>query len=436
MQSADQKSVPIGLDYETPRLGGQGKYDLLILLLVTLAVRGIFALWLPTSVRSIDMKDWHFVAIQLANSNNPYASDDYQLLNWPPFWMEMLYFVMRVAIRFDWNYYACLRGALIVADLGVLAGLFHLAKLLQPKKRHFWLLFWGYCLNPLLTILTVVHGNFDAFATFWIILFLICLIRFRRGGDAVDWLLACACLGMGIFTKTFPMLLWPLLVPGFKKVGGRGRMLGGLFLVGPVFLSLGPLYVLSPAKIMGGVVQYHSLGVEFGLLSLLNLLGVPLHDLDWYGNIFSMALLGATLFLAAFLRRRDVEEDEDLVLLSAMALLAVFTVGPGYGGQYWFWVVPLLLICYGGYGRAFNAALWICAVVTIATNFFEYGVEWWLGGFLSGLLDPKRLRTISDQLLDSSKLEAMVRLPMSLTTLGLLVVGSGIVLRRLRGNPR
>jgi hypothetical protein len=301
-------------------------------------------------------------------------------------------------------------------------------RLLDRGEKYGRLLFYGYCLNPLLILLTVQHANFDAFATFWVLLCLRFLIRFRREGNPVDWLIAAGCLGMGAFTKTFPLLLWPILAPGARRLGGRAAILGALLVTLPAALSLAPLYVLNPDSISRNVLGYRSFGTDFGLLSLFHLIGLDgvVHP---YAHIFPTLFFVASAVLAICLWRRDLRRDDDLVLLVALLLLATFTLGTGYGSQYWFWVVPLLLIVYRQFPGPLRIILAIAAIVTVATNIFEYAFERVpLGAFWYWRFPSESLARLDHQLMYSSYLLPLVRMPMTIFSFAILIAGTKVLL--------
>jgi hypothetical protein len=280
----------------------------------------------------------------------------------------------------------------------------------------------GYCLNPLLILLTVQHGNFDAFAELWIILMLTLLIRFRRRRQVVDYLLAALCLGMGAFTKTFPLILWPLLVPGARCVSARARWLAAGLALGPTLLSLMPLYVLNPAEISRNVIEYRSFGPSFGVMGLLTILRAHSLAAD-YSTAFTPVFFIALTAIAARLWRRDVREDRDLVLLAALILLGSFLLGPGYGPQYWFWVVPLFVVVFSEF-KKLRIILLIAGVVVVATNVFEYALIRSLGQFwIEWHPSADALREYGEKLLTSDLVQAKLRWPMSLVSMLVLIGG-------------
>jgi hypothetical protein len=182
------------------------------------------------------------------------------------------------------------------------------------------------------------------------------------------------------------------------------------------------------------VLGYRGMGDTFGIVSLLRLAGVP-YDVAMYARVFSLSLLGGTAALALLLRRRDFKHDADLVLLSSVLLLCVFTLGTGYGSQYWFWVVPLLLICYRHY-PILRHVLWACMVVTIASNLVEYGVEGWLGGFLVGWTHWPWVSSLNYELQFSHIAVPALHLPMTLVACLTLFALANVLVRQYRLGAR
>jgi hypothetical protein len=385
--------------------------QLLALLLVAAVVRLGWMWFSPPQAISADLKNWPIATASMVIGDNPYSKTTF--FNWPPFWMELLYFLMKISLRFDPdNFVRVMRCALIVADLGLLAATFWLMRVLDTGAPYMVLLLIGYCLNPLPTLLTIQHGNFDAFAAIWIVLFFITLIRYRRSGEVVYWLMAAGCLGMGGFTKTFPLFLWPLLVPDALRLSWRARLLGMAMVAGPAALALAPLYVLDPASIIGNVLQYRSFGSSFGLIGLLQTLNIDA-GVGWYGKIFPMLFLGGLAALALVLCRWRVRREGDLVLIGFLILLTPFTFGTGYGPQYWFWVLPLYLVCYRQYGGALRKILLATGVIIVLTNIVDYAVVPWLGELAYWLTLSPRLLKFSSSLFDGDRTLAYMHLPMT-----------------------
>jgi hypothetical protein len=88
-----------------------------------------------------------------------------------------------------------------------------------------------------------------------------------------DWLAASAWLGVGVLTKTVPLILAPLLVAG-RRLGRRVHALGMLLFLGPAALGLGVLAVLTPEGVQRNVLAYRSASGFYGLSGLLHLAGL------------------------------------------------------------------------------------------------------------------------------------------------------------------
>src|SRR5208337_1475415 len=92
-------------------------------------------------------------------------------LNYPPFWMVVLFLLAKLSSLHGTDFVLAVRLVLIIGDLALLAATFLLLRTLQPGARHTRVILVGYCLNPLLILLTVQHGNFDALCMIWVVLF-------------------------------------------------------------------------------------------------------------------------------------------------------------------------------------------------------------------------------------------------------------------------
>ncbi len=410
----------------TPRHGG---FVLSLLLCLTAATRLVWLLILPSHELSADLRAWRLVGVNLLNHVNPYSAT--VVMNHPPFWMEVLFGLANLSLRTGVDFLFSVRIVLIAGDLCLLAAMYLLLRTLRPASSCVRLLVIGYCMNPLLILLTSQHGNFDALSMVWVVLFLYFLIRFRNSSDALDWLLAAGCLGIAVFVKQFPFVLWPLLVPGARRLDWRCRLIGPLLVIGPALLSLAPLYVLAPGAIWQGVVEYRSFGNAFGVVGLLTITEFD-QFLPVYTHFFTIALLALTVAVAIALWRRDWRHDSDPVLFSAMLLLALFTLGSGYGSQYWFWVVPLLLVCYPNFGPGFARAILVTMVIVVATNIFEYAVEISLGCFLYNFHPTDQVEAIGRYFDYPSIHVAWLRMPMTFASLVLLGWGVATLSSRYR----
>jgi hypothetical protein len=399
---------------------GHPKFELPLLLCIAAVARLAWLSVLPSQAVALDLLTWKWLALDLLNNINPYSSAPF--INHPPFWSEVVFGLANLSRRTGVDFIRSVRLILIAGDLSLLAATYLLLRTLRPGASCTRLMIVGYCLNPLLILLTVQHGNFDALSMVWVVLFLYFLVRFRNSSDAIDWLLSAGCLGIAVFVKQFPLVLWPLLVPGARRFDWRFRLVGPLLVIAPVLLSLAPLFVLSPEAIWQNVVEYRGLGNTFGVAGLLTLVRLG-SFIPVYSRIFTIAVLTVTIATAITLWRRNWRNDRDPVLFSAMMLLALFTLGPGYGSQYWFWVVPLLLVCYANFDPGFRRVIWISMAIVVATNVFEYAIELNLGRFLFNFTPSPGLQSISDYFTYPSHHLIWLRLAMSCAAFYMLLAG-------------
>jgi hypothetical protein len=147
------------------------------------------------------------------------------------------------------------------------------------------------------------------------------------------------------------------------------------------------------------------------------------HFLPAYSHAFTAAVLGVTVAIAIALWRGDWRDDSDPVLFSALLLLGLFTLGPGYGSQYWWWVVPLLVVCYPNFGWGFGRVILVGMIVVVGTNVFEYAVELNLGRFLFNFSPSPGLQSISDYFTYPSRHLIWLRFPMSCAAFFILTAG-------------
>ncbi len=342
--SNSKKTIATDLGESRSRASnGRIAFTLLILLAVVVATRVAWLLIAPESMSS-DLIGWDQMADQMCHGANPY--DYHGRLNYFPFWLEVMYAALIFSSKLHLSFIFCIRMVLIAGDMALLASTFWLMRLIDPNGRQFRILLVGYCLSPMLILLTVQHGNFDALVAIWAVLLCCFLVRYRHSGEPEDWLLAAACMGIGIFVKTVPLLLWPLLACRTKTLNAKTLVIGTALAIGPPMLSMLPVYVLDPQPITKHVLEYRGVLETFGVLSFFHLSSERVY-LGEYSDAFPYLYLSKSVLLAAYLRASDLKRDCDLSLLAALLFLSTGLFGAGYATQHRFWVVPFLLVCYG-----------------------------------------------------------------------------------------
>jgi hypothetical protein len=301
---------------------------MLPVMLVAIAVRVEYQLILPSYAYSYDISAHEEFARIIGSGQNPYATSPFYLA-WPPFWGFCVYLLARVGELTSAEFIQILRTFLIAVDMIVILVAAALLGRSVPIGRARNVVLFGIALNPIVILLTIQHGNFDSIVAIWVMSALLALGSWRRSGDAVDWLLACFFLGLGVFTKTVPIALAPLLLPGARALGNKARFIGASLLAGPSLVGLGAFFILDPAPVIERVLLYRSTPGRFGVSGILR--GLQLTDAA------VVAERGATLLLIALLAWGCMKawtwtspRDSQLVLLAGMILLAIPAIGAGF----------------------------------------------------------------------------------------------------------
>jgi hypothetical protein len=374
--------------------------DISIVLAALWAIRLAFILIMPEEARSVDTFSWQAVAHFLDEGLNPYHVSTF--LNWPPFWMQLIFCISKTATFLGIPFFRALQIFLILIESIVIIQAFKLIQELAPAANARNILLFGIALNPVAILLTCQHCNFDVIVVLWILLFIRSLIQFSRTGDIGYWLHACLFLGLGILTKTIPLILIPLLARGFREAKKPLKWVGSFLVLAPVILGMSIIYVLSPADTGRNVLGYRSSGNGpsfYGIPGLFHLAGLDhflfIQHFAFYGLIVICLVVTWNL---SWHRRID---EKEMVLLPALILLGIPTLGPGWAPQYAYWFLPFLVISYALYNSQWKRLLVGVGLVNACTYIFEYAVLPGLGYSLWYFLNPAKTPG-SDQALASS----------------------------------
>lgn len=320
---------------------------------------------LTGEVASQDMSYWKIVTAVLARGGNPYIETPY--LNWPPFWMICLWGFDQLATTSNIPLNVCIKIGLMAADLAVLWVIYLLLNQVRPNENHEKLILFGFVLNPLAIILTCVHGNFDVFVALWCGLTVLFTLRFAMSESPIDRLASAAFLGLGILTKTVPFLLFPLLFLRARRRPLQESILAAFLAIFPAVLGLGILYVLGSAAVDEKVIGYRGNPGWFGVSGMLDAVGYPFIARKVYPSIFFISILGGLTFLVKQFQESSLIAGRQILACSIFMLLMVPMVGPGFGLQYAYWSLPLLVVGIVFLGPRFAQAsryyLLTCAVV-------------------------------------------------------------------------
>jgi hypothetical protein len=298
-----------------------------------------------------------------------------------------------------------------------------------PRRDVRRVLLVGISLNPIAILFVCQHENIDVFVGLFVALGLWALLAYDEDADPVPWLAACLAFGLGVFTKTIPLVLAPLLAPGARAASKLGRTLGLALFLGPVLLSLSVVFVLAPHGVADNVFRYRSIRGYFGVTGLL---GIAHADglSRLYERLFTVVLAAGVVLLFVVLWRRGLDASRT-VLATALLLAAVPALGPGYAPQYAYWFMPALIVSYLLFDDGWRAIVRACYAVAAVTYIVEYALFKALGSFLVAFFDGSdSLRELSDRVSTPSA-QTLIRLPLLAAFLVLLVAGS----RRLQTAP-
>ena len=377
--------------------------DLAIVLGVSWLARVMFVLAVGDS-HSVDVDSWQRALEAEKDGQNPYETG---VLNWPPFWLQIIALLDAVASHVDTSFWTALRIYLIMVESAIVVTLYlTLVSVGARRDAVRRALLVGIALNPVAILLVCQHGNSDVNVGLLVVLTVAALFAHGRSRDVVFWLCGCLLLGVGVLAKTVPLVLAPMLAPGARLAGKAGTVLGGALFLGPAALGLSVIMALSPEATEKYVIKYRSFPGFFGVQGLLY--DVTSHR-AWIGPVMIVALIvsaavvrgwrrrsrdaplstsrvflvGALLFMAVvfgiatlfdrlstldvrprydtlftllaiamvgWLSRRLWREPplkaEQLFLFVAVIFMFVVAFGSGYGPQYAYWFMPALVATY------------------------------------------------------------------------------------------
>lgn len=414
--------------------------DVIVVLIIAWAARLIYLLVMPSSIRSFDSNSWEAVANELAAGHNPYQTTSF--LNWPPVWLQVIFVISKISTTCSIPFFRVLQAFLILVESAVMILLIKLIREVIPAANAFLLVMVGIALNPAAILLICQACNFDVIVALWLMLFMLNLLRYNRTGDHTDWLCACLFLGLGILTKTVPVVLAPLLAGGFRVATLRLKGLGFVLLSGPVGLGMSILYVLAPADITAKILEYRSMSGFFGFSGLFHLAGTDALT-PYYNLIFYLLLFAAMIMTTiCFWRRRSIGSRET-VLCAALLLAGIPVFGPGYAPQYLYWFMPFLVATFACFKGRWRLALTGFAVIAVCTYLVEFAMVGADGMFLLKLL-AQNLETVYQaasllpliRMCESPTGLTLIRFPLFAAYLFLLAAGISILLQGLKGRPK
>jgi hypothetical protein len=401
------------------RLFSPTAVDLLIVLGSAWTIRAVaIAVW-PATAHSADLGSWEQVAFQLRQGTDPYATT--AILKWPPFALVLVWFIDHVAVWLGVSFFTVMRAILVAAEGAVAVVLsFHMSRF-APAREVRRILLVGICFNPIAILFSVQHENIDVFVGLTVVLALWALVSAERTRDAVGWLAASLALGLGVFVKTVPLALMPLLAPGMRTASRLGRTLAVALFFVPVVLTLAVVVVFGPHAVLDNVLGYRSFSGFFGITGLLDL--AHLHGVTrLYSHVFTVVLIAGVAVLFRVLWSRGLDEKRT-ILLAGLVLAAIPAVGPGYAPQYAYWFMPPLIASYPLFDDGWRRILLVCYAVAAVTFVIDYGLVEGLGHFVNGFFGDTGFLHRLSRGISTPGTQTLERLPLFAAFLVLLVAG-------------
>jgi hypothetical protein len=412
--------MPPTADRMRPRSIPPAARDLFVVLGISWLARAVVIATWPVAAHSDDLDSWIRVAQELNKGANPYVTTT--VVRWPPFAIVVVWLIDHVARHLGISFFLTMRLTLIAAESAIVVVLYLLLTRYAPARSVRWLLIAGISLNPMAILFVCQHENIDVFVGLFVVLALWALVVYDETNDVVPWLAGCLALGLGAFTKTIPLVLAPLLAPGFRAASKLGRTLGAALFLGPIVLGLSVVYVLAPQAVIDKVIRYRSISGYFGVTGLLHL--AHLDGLSGaYDRLFTVVLLVGVCVLFVLAWRRGLGVNAT-VLLAALLLAAIPALGPGYGPQYAYWYIPPLLATYLLLDDGWRRILLAFYAVAAATYVVEYAFIRALGRFVIAFSDQSRFLVKVSGKLSLQGPTTVLRIPLFIAFLVLLVAGS------------
>ncbi|MFI5195935.1 MAG: hypothetical protein ACHQD8_02505 [Chitinophagales bacterium] len=392
-------------------------YRLLLLFTIFILVRLLFIILMPHTY-SKDLYAWLNVIDILKNEGNPYSVTG--VLNWPPFWMQVLYGVHIISKFTAVSPTLIIQLVLIGGEAMTLLACYLVLRKFFNVQKPAKVLIFGVALNPVCILLSCQHCNFDVFVGFWVLLFVAALLLFYTGHSPVNWLIACFFLGIGILTKTVPVILSPLLAIGIRNQKFTTIFFGLMLLFTPVAIGMSIIFSLGHTGVINHVISYRSMSGWYGFTGILGLLKTDAL-IDLYRKLSPIIISGSLLYLTWWGYHTQILKPKRLIIISLLFLIAIPTFGPGYSPPYINWYFPLAVILYCISSRGLKNFLALGYAVLALTYITEYAFFDSHGAFLTKFFPSAKMSGLSD-MLGSQKMQVLIRLPMFVFYISLFVL--------------
>jgi hypothetical protein len=308
---------------------------------VSLAALALIARLVPNFLLPVgagyDIDSYQIVAGLVLEGRDVYASPEAENRHpYLPFQMYWSAAAQRFSQAVGLSFVKVFRLGPIFAD--VLIALLLYAVLLRsstPRRAFYGGL--SYALNPIPILVSAYHGQFDALPALFILLALYCQAKTAVGAGA--------SLGLGILSKSWPVLAVPALLAGVRR-WPRRLLLVGMAVIVPLIGLLVYLWVFHAdlAGVLSQALGYNRGVGAWGYTYLLRLLAIVWPGTGWlfqgamlhWGRFLTLACLG--LFWWVRVRKETPQAGVLTTLVAFLAVTHAFSI------QYLMWVIPFAIL--------------------------------------------------------------------------------------------
>jgi hypothetical protein len=355
------------------------------------ALRVALAASLPEAA---DTANYRRVAETLIGGGRLYA-DTPGIYPYPPLWSIAEVGALIVSRRLGLPFVAVVKMLPIVADAGVGAAIYLVARRSGADRCAARGLAAAYLLNPIAILISSVHGQFDSLALLFATLALLWLPRAGVGAGSA------LALGLAVALKSFPILLAPALA--LRAHRATSALLYGAGVLVPSALLLAPYLGRDPGPVLRELAAYSG-ETDQGWSVAYKIVLTSFVDLDtWLAYRAAALTVGKVAFLAAsgalvlwlWLGRRSRRWSVERAVCWVLATF--YALYPGLSSQYLLWILPFLILLRTsftlGYSLAATAALatfysaghpeilgsppWLAAVDHLTLR-VVLSLSWWL----------------------------------------------------------
>jgi hypothetical protein len=279
------------------------------------------AVQIATSIGTVDASNWlrHVLYVDQLGVLRVYQTS--WLVNHPTLGLEIAYWTWKIGGKFGMHFFDTFRILTSVADVATALALYALGRRIGGETG-VWLAL-TFFLSPAAIFISAFHCNTDPIMVMFVVLALLATVTRRP-------ILAGVLVALAIGTKIIAFAALPLMFFAFRGWKDRSRFLGAAAAIGAVIFV--PPVVVSGWVVIRNIFGYTGWGGAWGipLVARLAEVAVPVTPI----------LLAALIALWSAEAWKGAGNVERLPRSTGLAFLLVLFLAPGFGVQYFHWILP------------------------------------------------------------------------------------------------